>query len=77
MQLFTPLLAERQQSNNPVRAAIIGAGKFGGGLIVQLAQCPGMEAAVVADLNPERARAVLDSCGLADRVVITETADAI
>ncbi len=77
MQLFTPLLAERQQSNNPVRAAIIGAGKFGGGLIVQLAQCPGMEAAVVADLNPERARAVFDSCGLADRVVIAETADAI
>lgn len=77
MQLFTHLLAERQASGNPIRTAVIGAGKFGGGLIVQLAQCPGMEASVVADLDPERARAVFASCGLAQRVVVADSASAI
>lgn len=77
MQLFTHLLAERQASGNPIRTAVIGAGKFGGGLIVQLAQCPGMEASVVADLDPERARAVFASCGLAQRVVVANSASAI
>jgi predicted homoserine dehydrogenase-like protein len=77
MQLFTHLLAERQQTGKPIRAAVIGAGKFGGGLIAQLAQCPGMEAAVVADLDPDRARAVFASCGQAERVVSAESAAAI
>lgn len=77
MQLFTHLLAERQRTGNPIRAAVIGAGKFGGGLIAQLAQCPGMEAAVVADLDPDRARAVFASCGQAERVVGAESASAI
>ena len=77
MQLFTHLLAERQASGNPIRCAVIGAGKFGGGLIVQLAQCPGIEAAVVADIDPERARAVFASCGLGERVVVADSAAAI
>ncbi|HJP33120.1 MAG TPA: SAF domain-containing protein [Candidatus Latescibacteria bacterium] len=77
MQLFSHLLAERQQAGNPVRTAVIGAGKFGGGLIVQLAQCPGMDAAVVADLDPDRARAVFASCGLETRVVVAESQSAI
>ena len=67
MSLYSDLLAERERRGRPVRAAVIGAGKFGGGLIVQLAQSPGMETAVVADVDPERARQVLAACGQAER----------
>lgn len=77
MQLFHHLLVERQSQGNPIRTAVIGAGKFGGGLIVQLAQCPGMDPSVIADLDPERARSVLASCGLQDRAVIAESESAI
>ena len=52
MSLYSDLLAERERRGRPVRVAVIGAGKFGGGLLVQLAQTPGMEAAVAADLDP-------------------------
>ena len=77
MSLYSDLLAERERRGRPVRVAVIGAGKFGGGLIVQLAQTPGMEAAVVADLDPERAHRVLASCGPAERAAEAGTETAV
>jgi predicted homoserine dehydrogenase-like protein len=56
---------------------VIGAGKFGGGLIVQLDQAPGMEAAVVADLDPGRVRQVFASCGQTDGITQAGTETAI
>ncbi len=77
MSLYSDLLAERERRGRPVRVAVIGAGKFGGGLIVQLAQTPGMEAAVVADLDPRRAHRVLASCGPAERAAEAGTETAV
>lgn len=54
--MFTQLLAQRAAADNPIRVAIIGAGKFGGGTIAQISQMRGMEVAAVADLNLTHAR---------------------
>jgi predicted homoserine dehydrogenase-like protein len=50
------LLQERAASGRPVRAALIGAGKFGSMFLNQVPGMPGLELPVVADLDPERAR---------------------
>ena len=77
MSLYSEPLAARQAEGRPVRVAVIGAGKFGGGLIAQLAQCPGMEAAVIADLDIQRVHDVLATCGQAQPSVVAETAGAV
>ena len=54
--MFSAALARRAAEGKPIRVGIIGAGKFGGGLLVQLAQMKGMVACAVADTDLERAR---------------------
>ncbi len=54
--MFSQLLAQRAAENRPIRVGIIGAGKFGAGLVAQIAQMRGMTTAVIADINGERAR---------------------
>lgn len=49
-------LQERFRADNPIRVGLIGAGKFGVGLSVQLAGMKGIVLAAVADLDLERAR---------------------
>ncbi|HEY8381885.1 MAG TPA: SAF domain-containing protein [Microvirga sp.] len=51
-----PLLAARREAERPVRAALIGAGKFGSMFLAQVPTIPGLEVAVIADLDPDRAR---------------------
>jgi predicted homoserine dehydrogenase-like protein len=46
-----------------VRAALVGAGKFGAMFLAQVPTTPGIEIAVIADLDPERARATCRSVG--------------
>jgi predicted homoserine dehydrogenase-like protein len=50
------LLQQRAASGRPVRAALIGAGKFGAMFMNQVPGTPGLELPVIADLDPERAR---------------------
>lgn len=54
--MFSALLAQRAAENNPIRVGIIGAGKFGAGLVAQLSQMKGMEASVIADIDLGHAR---------------------
>lgn len=54
--MFSSLLAQRAAANKPIRVGIIGAGKFGSGLVVQLSQVRGMQACAVADINLDHAR---------------------
>jgi predicted homoserine dehydrogenase-like protein len=61
-----PLLARRVEANRPVRAALIGAGKFGSMFLSQVPTIPGLEVAVIADLDPERARAACRTVGWDD-----------
>ena len=50
------LSQQRAAAGRPVRVALIGAGKFGSMFLNQAPTMPGMEVAVIADLDPERAR---------------------
>lgn len=54
--MLSALLAERERQDKPIRVGIIGAGKFGGGLVAQIAQMQGMVVAAIADIDLARAR---------------------
>jgi predicted homoserine dehydrogenase-like protein len=60
---LTHLLAARQKAGKPVRAALIGAGKFGSMFLSQVPTIPGLEVTVIADLDPERARSACRTVG--------------
>jgi predicted homoserine dehydrogenase-like protein len=55
MNLYS-LLQTRAADGRPVRAGLIGAGKFGSMFLSQVPTTPGLEVTVIADLHPERAR---------------------
>jgi len=57
------LLAARVDAGKPVRAGLIGAGKFGSMFLAQVPTIPGLEVAVIADLDPERARLACKTVG--------------
>ena len=58
-----PKLAARREAGKPVRAALIGAGKFGSMFLSQVPHIEGLEVAVIADLDPERAKAACRTVG--------------
>ena len=60
------LLRERAVSARPVRVALIGAGKFGSMFLSQAPTTPGLEVGVIADLDPDRARAACRGVGWSD-----------
>ncbi|HTW53031.1 MAG TPA: Gfo/Idh/MocA family oxidoreductase [Stellaceae bacterium] len=53
----------RAAAGKPVKVALIGAGKFGSMFLNQVPTMPGVEIAVIADLDPERARAACRNVG--------------
>ena len=58
MNLHT-LLKKRAADNNPIRVALIGAGKFGTMFLSQVPRTPGLHLVAIADLSPERAQDAL------------------
>jgi predicted homoserine dehydrogenase-like protein len=50
------LAQERAAAGQPIKVALIGAGKFGSMFLNQVPKMPGVELAIIADLDPERAR---------------------
>lgn len=54
--MLSERLAQRAAEGRPIRVGIIGTGKFGGGLVAQIAQMRGMEVSVIADINLDHAR---------------------
>jgi predicted homoserine dehydrogenase-like protein len=58
-------LAEREAAGRPVRVGLIGAGKFGTMILAQLRLMTGVRLAVLADLDPSRARAAAAAAGWA------------
>jgi predicted homoserine dehydrogenase-like protein len=67
------LAAERDR---PIRVALIGAGKFGSMFLAQVPTVAGLEVAVIADLDPDRARAACRNVGWDDvRVNATRFTD--
>jgi len=57
------LLAVRARQHNPLRVALIGAGKFGSMFLSQVRRTPGLHLVAVCDLLPQRAQASLQRVG--------------
>src|SRR4051794_8773900 len=57
------LLTQRAADGRPVRVGLIGAGKFGSMFLNQVPTTPGLQVTVIADLDPERARAACARVG--------------
>ena len=62
MNLFH-LLNARHAAGQPVRVALIGAGKFGSMFLSQVPHTPGLDVPVIVDLDPERAREACRTVG--------------
>ncbi|MDB0044515.1 Gfo/Idh/MocA family oxidoreductase [Planktomarina temperata] len=60
------LAADAAARGTPVRAGLIGAGKFGSMFLSQVPTIGGLEVAAIADLNPDRARAACHGVGWDD-----------
>jgi predicted homoserine dehydrogenase-like protein len=56
---LSALLADRSAQGNPIRIAIIGAGRFATQFLSQARHTPGMHVAAVADHDPERGHTAL------------------
>ncbi len=57
------LLAARLAAKGPIRVGLIGAGKFGSMFLTQVPTVRGIEVTVIADLDPERAKAACRTVG--------------
>src|SRR5579872_3188425 len=57
------LARERAAAGKPVKVGLIGAGKFGSMFLNQAPTMPGVDLAVIADLDPERARNACQTVG--------------
>ena len=57
------LLLKRAADRQPLRVALIGAGKFGSMFLSQVRRTPGLHLVAVCDLAPARARASLNRVG--------------
>ena len=58
MSLYAAL-QEREARGEPVRAGLIGAGKFGTMFLASARTTPGLQVLGIADLSPDRARDAL------------------
>lgn len=67
MNLYT-MLRDREEKGEPIRAGLIGAGKFGTMFISQALRTPGIHLVGIADLNPERARNSLIRTGWSEEM---------
>ena len=66
------LAQQRAAAGRPVRVGLIGAGKFGSMFLAQVPKMAGVEVAVIADLDPERARVACRTVGW-DAALIAKT----
>ena len=57
------LLQARRDAGHPVRVALIGAGKFGSMFLAQVPHSPGLEVAVIVDLDADLAREACRTVG--------------
>ncbi|MEM8792502.1 MAG: Gfo/Idh/MocA family oxidoreductase [Pseudomonadota bacterium] len=57
------MLHARAEEGRPVRAGLIGAGKFGSMFLSQVSTTPGLTVSAIADLAPDRAKAACRTVG--------------
>ncbi|WP_201860233.1 NAD(P)H-dependent oxidoreductase [Microvirga soli] len=63
---LSALLRQRFDTGRPIRVGLIGAGKFGSMFLAQVPTIPGLDVAVIADLDPDRAREACRTVGWDD-----------
>jgi predicted homoserine dehydrogenase-like protein len=61
--MLSGLLAERERNGNPIRVGLVGSGKFGTGLVAQVAGMRGMDVCAIADINLDNAREAFGAGG--------------
>ena len=62
-------ISKRIDNDNPVKVALIGAGKFGSMFLSQVPSTSGLEVAVIADLKPENAIKACKNVGWSDDLI--------
>ena len=62
-------LLQRLEAEGPIRAGVIGAGKFASMFLNQVPFSPHLRVAAIADLDPERARNACRTVGWPDELV--------
>ena len=62
-------ILKRIDNDNPVKVALIGAGKFGSMFLSQVPTTPGLEVSVIADLKPENAIKACKNVGWSDDLI--------
>ena len=62
-------ISKRIDNDNPVKVALIGAGKFGSMFLSQVPTTQGLEVAVIADLKPENAIKACKNAGWSDDLI--------
>jgi predicted homoserine dehydrogenase-like protein len=67
------LLDARRAAGKPVRVGLIGAGKFGSMFLAQVPHTPGLDVAVIVDLDPQRARTACRTVGWDDARIAATT----
>lgn len=68
MYIYKELLS-RAERDEPVRAGLIGAGKFGSMFLSQVPATPGLVVTCIADLDPQRARDACRTVGWDDALI--------
>ena len=71
------MLLDREAAGNPVRVALIGAGKFGTMYLSQAGRTPGIEIAALVDLDPARAKAACARVGIGEPLITDDAMAAI
>ena len=70
------LAAAADEAGRPIRAGLIGAGKFGSMFLSQVPSIAGLEVTAIADLNPDQAQAACRRVGwTAERIAATAFID--
>lgn len=62
-------ISKRIDNDNPVKVALIGAGKFGSMFLSQVPTTTGLEVSVIADLKPENAIKACKNVGWSDDLI--------
>ena len=62
-------ISKRVDENNPVKVALIGAGKFGSMFLSQVPTTAGLEVAVIADLKPKNAIKACKNVGWSNELI--------
>ncbi|MBS12631.1 MAG: hypothetical protein CME19_13630 [Gemmatimonadetes bacterium] len=76
--MLSGLLAQRERDGDPIRVGLVGSGKFGTGLVAQVAGMRGMEVRAIADINLDSAKEAFEAGGYtADQTYVVQNGNGL